>query len=79
VALGLAPVVALPDGLRLVGFEPLLELVGVHVDHLLELLADLLVALKAKSGGTLSRKIKVDPKVLLEVGFASGKERLRVV
>ena len=45
VALGLAPIVALSDGLRLVSFELLLELVGVHVDHLLELLADLLVAL----------------------------------
>ena len=45
VALGLAPIVALSDGLRLVSFELLLELVGVHVDHLLELLADLVVAL----------------------------------
>ena len=45
VALRLAPIVALSDGLRLVSFELLLELVGVHVDHLLELLADLLVAL----------------------------------
>ena len=45
VALGLAPVVALPDGLRLVGLKPLLELVGVRVDRLPELLLDLLVAL----------------------------------
>ncbi len=45
VTLGLSPIVALPNGLRLVGFEPLFELVGVYVYRLPELFADLLITL----------------------------------
>jgi hypothetical protein len=45
VALGLAPAVLLADRFGLVGFKSLLKLLRVHVDRLVELLDDLLVAL----------------------------------
>jgi hypothetical protein len=45
VALGLAPAVLLAYLLGIFAFEPLLELLAAHVDRLVELLHDLLVAL----------------------------------
>jgi hypothetical protein len=33
---------------------------------------------KAESGGALSRRITLNPKVLLEEGFAFGEKRLEV-
>ena len=45
VALGLAPAVLLTDLFGLVGFKPLLKLLRAHVDRLVELLNNLLVAL----------------------------------
>ena len=42
VPLGLAPIVALADRLGLLGLEPLFELLGRHVDGLVELVDDLL-------------------------------------
>src|SRR5215210_5579431 len=53
VALGLAPTVLLADLLGLVGIEPLLKLLAAHVDRLVKLLGDLLVALGHLSSSRL--------------------------